>query len=217
MFDNNTMELSTISDERAKRINFNKLKAYHHNNPPTNVIITVVTIDTRPSGKIRNRHRKKTNLIFHLTCIPNQRIYPGMTQNLEKHLMKMILSGLKKKIPKIAYQECLKMKDQQKFNYKGGRKGIILLYSKNYVNEKGGHKNRKVGLEPRLVRVKETMHDMFNMPMNESCPIWPLKQLLCPQELEELKVIKHRYHMWKDYLNEQIAEWNARAIEVHER
>jgi Uri superfamily endonuclease len=53
--------------------------------------------------------------------------------------------------------------------------------------------------------------------MNESRPIWPLKQLLCPQELAELKVIKHRYHVWKDYLNEQIAEWNARAREVHER
>jgi hypothetical protein len=157
MFDNNTMELSTISDERAKRININKLKAYQHNNPPTNVIIEVVTVDTRPSGKIRNRHRKKTNLIFHLTCIPNRRIYLIMTQNLEKHLMKMILSRLKKKIPKVAYQECLKMKDQQKFNYKGRRKGTILLYSKNYVNEKGGHKNRKVGLEPRLVCVKETV------------------------------------------------------------
>jgi hypothetical protein len=44
------MELSTISDEGAKRININKLKTYQHNNPPTNVIITIVTIDTRHSG-----------------------------------------------------------------------------------------------------------------------------------------------------------------------
>jgi hypothetical protein len=49
-FYNNTMELSTISDEGAKRININKLKIYQHNNPPTNVIITIVTIDTRHSG-----------------------------------------------------------------------------------------------------------------------------------------------------------------------
>ncbi len=56
--------------------------------------------------------------------------------------------------------------------------------------------------------------------MNESHHVWPLKQLLCPKELTELKAIKHKYHMWKNYSkrkNEQIAEWNARAREVHER
>jgi hypothetical protein len=68
----------------------------------------------------------------------------------------------------------------RKFNYKGGKKGTMLLYSRNYVNEEGGHKNRKVGLEPRLVRVKETTHYMLNMPTNESHPIWPPKKLLCP-------------------------------------
>jgi hypothetical protein len=47
--------------------------------------------------------------------------------------------------------------------------------------KKGGNKNRKVGLEPKLVCVKEMTHDMFNMPMNESRPIWPLKQLPCLQ------------------------------------
>ncbi len=60
MFDNNTMELSTISNEGAKKVNINKLKVYHHNNAPTNLIIVIVTIDTRPGGKIKNRHKKKT-------------------------------------------------------------------------------------------------------------------------------------------------------------
>jgi hypothetical protein len=49
MFDNNTMELSTISDDEVKRVNINKLKTYHHDNPPIDVIITVITIGTRPS------------------------------------------------------------------------------------------------------------------------------------------------------------------------
>ncbi len=94
------MELSTISDEGAKRVNINKLKAYHCNNPPTNVIIAVVAVDIRPSGKIRNKHRKKNKPNFP----PNlHRIYLGVTQNLEKHLMRMILSELKKKIQKVAY------------------------------------------------------------------------------------------------------------------
>jgi hypothetical protein len=39
MFDNNSVELSTINDEGVERVNINKLKVYHHNNPPTNVII----------------------------------------------------------------------------------------------------------------------------------------------------------------------------------
>jgi len=68
--------------------------------------------------------------------------------------------------------------------------------------------------------VKETTHDMLNMPMNELHPIWPLKQLLCSQESVELKAIKHRYHMWKDYSkkdNERIAKWNVRTREVHEK
>jgi len=48
----------------VKRTNINKLKTYHYNNPPTNVIITAITIYTRPSGKIRNRHRKKNKPNF---------------------------------------------------------------------------------------------------------------------------------------------------------
>jgi hypothetical protein len=64
MLDNNSVELSTINDEGVERVNINKLKVYHHNNPPTNVIIVVVTVDIRPSGKIKNRHRKKTKPTF---------------------------------------------------------------------------------------------------------------------------------------------------------
>jgi hypothetical protein len=45
MFANNTVELSTISDEGVERININKLKVYHHN-PPTNVTIIVAIVDT---------------------------------------------------------------------------------------------------------------------------------------------------------------------------
>jgi hypothetical protein len=116
------MKLSTISDEGAYEININKLKAYHHNNPPTNVIIMVVTINAKPSGKLEIGIERKTNLIFHLTCIPNQIIYLGLTQNLEKHLMRMILSGMKKKIQEVPYQEWLTMKYQEILNIKEGKR-----------------------------------------------------------------------------------------------
>jgi hypothetical protein len=56
--------------------------------------------------------------------------------------------------------------------------------------------------------------------MNELCHVWLLEQLLCPKELVELKAIKHKYHVWKDYLerdNEHIIKWNARAREVRQK
>jgi hypothetical protein len=107
---------------------------------------------------------------------------------------------IEKKDSKSGIPRLSKNERSRKFNYKGRKKGIAQLYPRNYVNEKRSHKNRKVGLEPRLACVKETTHDMLNMPMNKSHLVWPLKQLLCPQELAELKAIKHKYHMWKDYL-----------------
>jgi hypothetical protein len=68
-----------------------------------------------------------------------------------------------------------KNEKSRKFNYKGGKKTTISLYPRNYVNKEGSHKNRKVSLQPRLVHVKETTHDMFNMPMNELHRTWPLE------------------------------------------
>ncbi len=62
----------------------------------------------------------------------------------------------------------------RKFSYKGRKKIIVLLYPRNYVSEEGSHKNKKIGLEPRLVHEKETTRDMFNMPMNESFLVWLL-------------------------------------------
>ncbi len=65
---------------------------------------------------------RKSNLIFHLKCIPNQRTCLGLTQNLEKHLMKMTLSGLERKKKKVAYQECLKIEKQENLITKEGKK-----------------------------------------------------------------------------------------------
>ncbi len=44
----------------------------------------VIIVDTKPSGKILNRYRKKTKQNFHSSCMLNQKIYPGLTQNLQK-------------------------------------------------------------------------------------------------------------------------------------
>ncbi len=107
------MELSTISSDRLKKIHINKLKAYHHNNVPTNVIITTIIIDVKDYNIVESRHTKKPkpNYIC-LGCIPNQGNL-GLTQNLEKRLMKMTKSESKRKIQKVSYQEHLIITKQE--------------------------------------------------------------------------------------------------------
>ncbi len=87
----------------------------------------------------------------------------------------MTLSGLERKNQKVAYQQCCKIEKQENSVIEKGKKYIVSLYSKNYVNKEEGNKNKKVGLEPKLVCAKKLRHDMFNMPMNEPCHVWPLK------------------------------------------
>ncbi len=72
------MELSTISDEGVEIVNINKPKVYHYN-PPTNVIIVDVIVDTKPSSKIGNRHRKKTKPNFPPKLHTKPKIYPRLT------------------------------------------------------------------------------------------------------------------------------------------
>jgi hypothetical protein len=129
--------------------------------------------------------------------------------------MKMILNGLKNKIQEVAYQKCLKMKDQENSIIKEGKREQYW-----YIQEMKKGVIRKVGLDPRLVCAKKMAHDMFNMPMIDSRHVWPLEQLQCLQKLAKLKAIKHRYHVWKDCSkknNEWIAKWNARAREMHKK
>ncbi len=61
--DNNTIELSTISNDDVKIININKLKGYCHNHTPTDDVIVAVMVDTKPSHKPRRRHGKRVDLI----------------------------------------------------------------------------------------------------------------------------------------------------------
>jgi len=51
---------------------------------------------------------RKTNLIFHLTHIPNQRISLRLTYNQEKHFNEEDIEWMEKKIQEVAYQECQK-------------------------------------------------------------------------------------------------------------
>ncbi len=45
IFDNNIVELSTMGNDDVERVNINKLKEYHHNFLPTNIMVTIVTIE----------------------------------------------------------------------------------------------------------------------------------------------------------------------------
>jgi len=52
---------------------------------------------------------------------------------------------------------------------------------------------------------------MLKTPLNELRSIWLLETLLNPEELIELKKIKHCYCLWKKCFgrdNEHVNEWN---------
>ncbi len=175
MFDNNTIELSTMSNEGAKRVNINKLKVYHHNNPPTNVITMIVTIDTRPSGKIKSRHKKKTKPNFPPKLHTKPKNLPWPDPKPRKTFNEDDIEWIEEEDSRNGIPRMSKNVRARKYSYKRSKKRTIPLYSRNYVNEKEGNKNRKVGLELRLGCAKEMAHDMLNMPMNESHLEWPLK------------------------------------------
>jgi hypothetical protein len=42
--------------------------------------------------------------------------------------------------------------------------------------------------------------ELLTMQINEQPPLWPLAHLLDPRKREELWAIKHRYNLWKDFL-----------------
>jgi hypothetical protein len=49
--------------------------------------------------------QRNPNQTICLGCIPNEGICLGLTQNLEKYLMKMTKSGSKRKIQEISYKK----------------------------------------------------------------------------------------------------------------
>ncbi len=141
VFDNNTMELSTISDEGVERVNINKLKAYQHDNWPIDAIITIVIVDTRPSGK--NKNRKKNKLNFPPNLHTKQKNLPLTDPKPRKIFSENDIKWIKEEssrngIPKMSKNERLK-----KFNYRRREKTTMSLYPKIIVNEEGGHKNKK--------------------------------------------------------------------------
>jgi len=144
-FDNNIMELSTISDEGVERININKLKAYHHENPPTDVIVVVI-VDIRLNGKIRNTHRKKNKPNFPPNLYTKPKNLPWIDRKPRGTFTENNIEWVEEENSRSGIPRMCKNERSRKFNYKGGKKTIVPLYLKNYVNKEGSHKNRKVSL-----------------------------------------------------------------------
>jgi hypothetical protein len=47
IFNNSTVELSTLSNNDVERVNINKLKKYHHGETPTIIMTVIVNIKGR--------------------------------------------------------------------------------------------------------------------------------------------------------------------------
>jgi hypothetical protein len=134
-----------------------------------------ITIDTRPSSKIGSRHRKKTKLNFPLKLYNKPKNLPWIDLEPRIFFNEDDIEWTGEEDSRSCIPRMFKNIRARKFSYKGGGKKIISLYSRNYVKEEEGDKNREVGLEPGLACAKKPVHDMLNMPMNEPCLVWPLK------------------------------------------
>jgi len=55
-FNNNIMELSTISNDDIENININKLKGYHHDNTLIVVMIIIIIVNIKHINKPKNRN-----------------------------------------------------------------------------------------------------------------------------------------------------------------
>jgi hypothetical protein len=54
VYSNNTMELNILNNNHVQRVNINKLKKYHHGEPPIVIMTTIVNIE----GRIKSVRRK---------------------------------------------------------------------------------------------------------------------------------------------------------------
>ncbi len=131
MFDNNSIELSTISDEEVEKVNINKLNAYHHDNPPIDLIITIIAVDTRPSWKIKNRHRKRSKLNFPPNLHTKSKNLPWINPKPRGTLNENDIEWIEKKDSRSGILRMSKIERPKKSSYKGGKKTIILLYPRN--------------------------------------------------------------------------------------
>ncbi len=63
IFNNNMVELNTLSNNDVERVNINKLKKYHHGETPTFIMTIIVNIKGRvKSVQKKNEHATPTNL-----------------------------------------------------------------------------------------------------------------------------------------------------------
>ncbi len=63
IFNNNTVELSTLSNKDVERVNINKIKEYHHGETPTIIMTIIVNIEGRVKLVWKkNEHTTPTNL-----------------------------------------------------------------------------------------------------------------------------------------------------------
>jgi hypothetical protein len=143
MFDNNNVELSTISDEGVEKVNINKLKAYH-NKSPTNVIIATVTINTRPSGKIKNRHKKKNKPNFPPNLNTKPKNLPWIDPKPRATFNENDMEWIEEEDSRSGIPRMSKNERSRKFSYKGREKTTIPLHPRTYVNKERSCKNKNL-------------------------------------------------------------------------
>ncbi len=110
----------------VERVNINKLKAYHHDNPRNNVIIIVVTVDTKPSGIFLNRHKKKRKPNYPHNLHIKSKNLPWIEPKPRKKFKENDIKWIEEKDSRNGILRMSKNERSRKVSYKGRKKTIML-------------------------------------------------------------------------------------------
>jgi hypothetical protein len=170
VFNNNTIELTTLGDDEVERVNINKLKEYHFKSVIANVMVANVYVE-----RYFNRyHHGKTSI--------------AELKNSSKLVSKPRRLPWIDSIPKIVDDEYFWAKEEKSrrnegktrsSNYKAKLKKEKVLYPTNYDLREKGYKEgllQPPKLDPTR-KIKEVITKILKTPLNELRPIWPLDTL----------------------------------------
>jgi hypothetical protein len=224
VFNNNTIKLSTLSNDDMEKVNIKKLKECRHNDTPIIVTTNVVIVQKKSKSRWDSRGNAKHKGLPWTNSKPRPNKPSSLLWTSNDYIdeIKWLPSGeprFEENMPKICRI------NSRKRNYNKLRTTKQLYFHKymptTTITTSVGRK-----YQGNMVDVEKKSEEnifngeLFTMPMNEQPPLWPLAHLLDPRERKDLWVIKHRYSLWKDFSkrdNNHVAKWNSMARKELER
>jgi hypothetical protein len=200
VFNNNTVELSTLSNDDMEKVNINKLKEYWHNDTLVIIMTNVIIVQKKskskwdfhrnakpkglPSTNSKPRPNKPSSLLWtNNDCTKKIKWLPTTEPRFKENMPK----------------KCRRNSRKRHYNHKS--KTTKQLYFHKYVpttiitpSVRKKYQGNMIVIEKKNEE-KLSIGELLTMQMNEQPPFWPPAHLLNFKEREELWVIKHSYYL----------------------